>query len=96
MEGESRSTRILYYWGPALLPDDEATVDVLGRYASIDEPAILTLGFGQGRVFLIGTHPEIEEDDDRDGTDFADELNDEGTDWDLMRNAVDWCLGVED
>ena len=95
LEGEGRSTQILYYWGPALLPDDEGTVDVLGRYATIQEPAMIALEYGQGRVFLVGTHPEIEEDSDRDGTDFADELDDEGTDWDLMRNATRWCLRIE-
>jgi glutamine amidotransferase-like uncharacterized protein len=96
MEGEPRSTQILYYWGPALLPDDESIVDVLGRYSSIDEPAILALSYGRGRVFLIGTHPEIEEDDDRDGTDFAEELNDQGTDWDLMQRATLWCLKLDE
>ena len=45
-----------------------------------------------GRVFLIGTHPEIEEDSDRDGVSTADELDERGSDWDLMKNATLWYL----
>ena len=87
------SSWILYFWGPALLPDDGAEVTVLGRYEAIDRPAMLACEYGRGRVFLIGTHPEIEEDSDRDGVAECDELDDRGTDWDLMRAAADWCLG---
>jgi hypothetical protein len=45
-----------------------------------------------GRAFLIGTHPEIEEDSDRDGVAECDELDDHGSGWDLMRAATRWCL----
>lgn len=86
------SAWILYYWGPALMPDADADVDTLGTYAVIDEPAILALEYGSGRVFLIGTHPEIEEDSDRDGVTECDELDDRGSDWDLMSKATAWCL----
>jgi len=87
------SSWILYFWGPALLPDDGAEVTILGRYEAIDRPAMLSCEYGRGRVFLIGAHPEIEEDSDRDGVAECDELEDRGTDWELMRSAVDWCLG---
>jgi len=86
------SSWILYFWGPALLPDDGAAVDILGLYEAIDRPAMLTAEYGQGRVFLIGAHPEIEEDSDRDGVSECDELEDRGTDWELMRAATRWCL----
>ena len=89
---EPDSAWILYYWGPALLPDADVDVDTLGKYDVIDEPAILALQYGSGRVFLIGTHPEIEEDSDRDGVTECDELDDRGSDWELMRNATHWCL----
>jgi len=85
---------ILYYWGPALIPADTSEVVVLGRYSLGNLPAILAFSFGQGRVFLIGTHPEIEEDDTRDSVTIADELDDSGTDWELMKNAALWCLKV--
>jgi biotin--protein ligase len=87
------SSWILYFWGPALLPDDGADVTILGLYDTIDQPAMLATEYGRGRVFLIGTHPEIEEDSDRDSVAECDELDDQGTDWELMRSAADWCLG---
>jgi glutamine amidotransferase-like uncharacterized protein len=87
------SSWILYFWGPALLPDDTAEVAVLGQYAAIAQPAMLATVYGRGRVFLIGTHPEIEEDSDRDGVAECDELADRGSDWELMKKAASWCLG---
>jgi glutamine amidotransferase-like uncharacterized protein len=86
------SAWILYYWGPALMPEADADVDTLGKYDIIGEPAIIALEYGSGRVFLIGTHPEIEEDSDRDGVTECDELDDRGSDWGLTNKATSWCL----
>jgi glutamine amidotransferase-like uncharacterized protein len=83
---------VLYYWGPALLPEEDSGVSILGRYDVTGHPAILAFEYGSGRVFLIGTHPEIEEDSNRDGVEFAEELDDRGSDWELMRSATLWCL----
>ncbi len=83
---------ILYYWGPAFFPDTNATVDILGTYNSGGDAALCAFSYGEGRVFLTGPHPEFEEDDDRDGTDFAEECDDRGTDWELMKKAARWCL----
>lgn len=94
---------ILYYWGPVLKPNT-SEVTVLGNYNAVDQPAIIAFEYDKGRVFITGTHPEIEEDSDRDGVVFADtvingtiypgedKLDDKGSDWDLMQNAVIWCL----
>lgn len=93
---------ILYYWGPVLKPNS-ADITILGKYNAVNQPAMLAFGYGKGRVFITGTHPEIEEDSDRDGVVFTDtvrngtrylgedKLNDRGSDWDLMKNAVLWC-----
>jgi len=91
-KAEPASERILYYWGPTLAPDTGVEVSILGRYEGVDEPAIVAFGYGEGRVFLVGTHPEIEEDSNRDGVDFGDELDDQGSEWDLMKQATLWCL----
>jgi glutamine amidotransferase-like uncharacterized protein len=87
------SMSMLYYWGPALIPDDDASVEVLGRYSITDQPAIVAFNCGQGRVLLVGAHPEIEEGDARDGVAFGDELSDPESEWDLMRNVVLWMVG---
>lgn len=92
-QSEPDSAWILYYWGPVLIPDKTDSVTILGRYEKGNkEPAMLAFDYGSGRVFLIGTHPEFEEDSDRDGVDFADEFDDKGSDWELMKKAVLWCL----
>ncbi|MCD4693182.1 MAG: hypothetical protein K8R79_09720 [Calditrichales bacterium] len=92
-QSEPEFTWILYYSGPVLLPDKDANVTILGRYdRGNKDPAILAFDYGKGRVFLIGTHPEIEEDSGRDGVDWGDELDDQGSDWDLMKKAAEWCL----
>jgi glutamine amidotransferase-like uncharacterized protein len=84
---------MLYYWGPRLIPTPGADVDVLGVYVGCGDPAMVAFEYGAGRVFLIGPVPDIEEDSDRDGTDFAEEFDDRGSDWDLMRRAALWCRG---
>lgn len=86
------SSWMLYYWGPILLPNRDANVTILGKYDKVNQPMMLAFDYGLGRVFLIGTHPEIEEDSERDGVIFADELDDRGSDWELMRKAVFWCV----
>lgn len=83
---------ILYYWGPALLPDPGTDVEVLGRYAVVDLPCMIACEYGQGRVFITGAHPEIEENSDRDSTDACSELDDRESDWDCMKRAAAWCL----
>ncbi|MEW6113492.1 MAG: BPL-N domain-containing protein, partial [Thermodesulfobacteriota bacterium] len=85
---------MLYYWGPALIPNTDAEVVQLARFGATGRPAMIAFGYGLGRVFLVATHPEIEEDDDRDRVDFADELDDQGSDWGVVREAVLWILGT--
>ena len=90
---ETESAWIMYCYGPKLLPDDTADVDVLGTYDIGGQPAMIAFEYGSGRVFIIGTHPEIEEDSERDGITFGDNFDDQGSDWALMRKAAYWCLG---
>jgi len=91
-QSEPNSSWMLYYWGPVLKPNNDASITILGKYDRGNQPAMLIFDYGFGRVFLIGTHPEIEEDSERDGVAFADELDDQGSDWELMKKAVLWCL----
>jgi glutamine amidotransferase-like uncharacterized protein len=83
---------IMYCYGPVFIPDQDVDIDILGRYEIGNQPAMIAFEYGIGRVFIIGTHPEFEEDSDRDGIDFSDLYDDRGSDWDLMKNATLWCL----
>jgi len=89
---EPDSIWILYYWGPALTPDLGCDATILADYEKVNLPAMLAFEYGDGRVFLVGVHPEFEEDSDRDGVTLADELDDRGSEWEMMKRAVLWCL----
>ncbi len=85
----------MLYWGGCFYNsyantefDTVATFD--GYY---DKTAIIKFTYGNGRVLLISPHLEIEEDSDRDYTDVAQELDDNGSDWNFLWSATDWLLG---
>ncbi len=92
-QSETDTTWILYCYGPMFSPDDGADIVILGQYDIGGQPAVAAFEYGLGRVFIIGAHPEFEEDRDRDGFPADDGYDDMGSDWDLMKNAVLWCLG---
>lgn len=82
----------IFYWvGPKFIPENPSEVEILGKYDLGNYPAILAFEYGSGRVFIIGTHPEFEEDSNRDGFTQDSTLNDMGSDWELMGNATRWC-----
>jgi len=91
-ESEQDSVWIQYCYGPMLLPNDNANIEILGEYEIGDNPSIIAFKYGHGRVFIIGTHPEFEENSERDGYPPEDNMDDLGSDWDLMKRATDWCL----
>ena len=91
-QSEQDSLWIAYCYGPVFLPNQGANVDILGKYEVGDKPVIIAFEYGLGNVFIIGTHPEFEENSDRDGFAPLDEMDDRGSDWDLMRKAAEWCI----
>lgn len=83
----------LYFGGPAFYPDPDENVDTLATWDQFNEhPAIIALQYGQGRVLLVGPHPEIEENSRRDGNQFASELSDPETEWGMLWQYMDWVL----
>ena len=62
----------------------------LAEYNLVDKIAITANIYGDGRVFLISPHPEVEEDTNRDGSEPFSEYEDEGSDWPLLYNAIEW------
>lgn len=92
---EPSTEYILYYGGAAYYPDEGQEMNVICTYDSFnDDPAIINFNYGDGNVVLIGPHPEIEEDSIRDGVIFGDNLEDLGTDWNIMWTCMDWLLGL--
>jgi glutamine amidotransferase-like uncharacterized protein len=93
---EAPEKMTMFYMGGCyieLASNDSATI--LGNYNVTGKAAILACEYGQGRVFVSGTHPEIEESSDRDGCQYPnpeDEPTDPESDWPLLREAVKWLL----
>ena len=91
---------VLYYGEPYFVAHPGQEMQVFASWIvpsnpQIDgRPGIIGFNYGIGRVFLVGPHPEIDEDDSRDGTDFGEELSDglDGSDWPFIWTGVDWVL----
>ncbi|WP_456406359.1 BPL-N domain-containing protein [Caldithrix abyssi] len=85
---------MLYYGGPYFVGHENFSFDTIGAWDAYSNlPGAINFTYGSGRVLLLGPHPEIEEDDDRDSTAFAQELDDAGSDWPFLWSAIDWLLG---
>jgi glutamine amidotransferase-like uncharacterized protein len=86
---------VMYCYGPQLEPDAGSQVAMLANYSLVHTGAMAAFGYGEGRVFCVGAHPEFEEDSDRDGVNVGDPYDDRGSDWPFMKRAVEWCLKEE-
>lgn len=53
------SIEMWYFDGPCFTGLDEEKVDVLARYRSNGEAAVISFNLGRGRVLLSGPHPEL-------------------------------------
>ncbi|MER3329017.1 MAG: T9SS type A sorting domain-containing protein, partial [Candidatus Kapaibacterium sp.] len=70
-------------------------VDTIATWNSADNtPAIINFEYGNGRVLLLGPHLEVEESDDRDGTEFAAELDDIESDWAILESGFKWLTNT--
>lgn len=84
---------MLYYGGSVFKPYAGTKCDTIATFDGyFNKPAIVSFDYGTGRVLLIAPHPEIEEDDPRDGVNVAKELNDNGSDWPFLCAATDWLF----
>ncbi len=91
---ESENEDMLYWGGSIFSPYSNTVFDTIATFDGYyNRPAIINFNYGNGRVLLISPHPEIEEDSDRDKTNVAQELNDNGSDWNFLWAATDWLLG---
>lgn len=91
-QAEPDTTWICYCYGPIFLPYEGAELEILGRYNIGGQPSMAAFEYGKGRVFIIGTHPEFEENSERDGFPAVEKMNDYGSDWNMMKKAAQWCL----
>ena len=88
----NKEESILLYGGGHFAPAAGQEMDIVATYERTGNPAGITFSYGKGRVVLFGVHPEIEEDDRRDGVGFAAQFDDEGSDWPFMKRALSWAV----
>jgi len=80
------------YWGGCRF--EGGSYSTLATYDEVDdEPAAITCTYGSGRVVLFGPHPEIDENSDRDGSDWASVFYDHGSEWPWLWTTMDWLMG---
>ncbi|PKL80137.1 MAG: hypothetical protein CVV25_05315 [Ignavibacteriae bacterium HGW-Ignavibacteriae-4] len=90
-KNNSDKISVLYYGGPILTPNPGVEIDTIATWNSAgNTPAIINFEYEKGRVLLLGPHLEVEESDDRDGTEFAAELDDIESDWELFESGFEW------
>lgn len=85
------SISTLYYGGPIFTPNPGVEVNTVATWDEANNTAaIINFEYQKGRVLLLGPHLEIEEDDDRDGTNFASTLADQESDWASLWSCYQW------
>lgn len=95
---EPPTESVLYYGEPVFEANSGQPIENLaywnvpGTSWAHKKPAIIAFPYENGRVILFGPHPEIEENSERDGNSFGEELDDEGSDWPLLWTSFDWLL----
>jgi glutamine amidotransferase-like uncharacterized protein len=92
LSDEPNEHRVMYYGGPFFVLDNPEDAQTLATYSVNDEPAMIALGFHEGRAFLSGPHAEWEEDSERDGIDQFDIYDDEGSEWPMMLSVSLWLV----
>jgi glutamine amidotransferase-like uncharacterized protein len=87
-----RSLSVLFWTGRYFVADEGEDMIVIGTYGHNGLPAMIATKYGSGCVFLSSPEPEYEENSDRDGTDYKDDLDDPDSEWPLMLAVSQWML----
>ncbi len=89
------STLTMMQWeGIYFIPDDNPPMINVSYWTGSDRASQIAYQYGNGCVFLSGCHPELEEDSDRDGSDYFDHHEDPETDWPLMLQVSKWLVNA--
>jgi hypothetical protein len=83
---------VLYRLTRYFVPTEGQEMIPIGRFAVNDGVGMLACHYGTGCVFMSGLDPEFEENSDRDGTDFRDDLDDPDSEWPLMFEISRWLI----
>jgi hypothetical protein len=88
----------MYYGGPYFETEGMEGITTLATYSYNGMPAMIAFEYGEGngRVFLTGPHPEWEEDSYRDGSLWDNNLDENGSEWELCKTVSLWLASVTD
>lgn len=86
------SFQTMYFEGPEFLVDESLPAITIARYNANNLIAAMGFESGPGRVAACSFNPEIEENDDRDGTSFGSDLVDPESEWFFLQTLVAYCF----
>ncbi|MFW9956374.1 MAG: BPL-N domain-containing protein [Candidatus Thorarchaeota archaeon] len=89
---EPTSYTMLYKNSGYFSTDDWTGVTTVSTYQDTGNPSMIVFQYGDGKLFLSGPHPEFEEGDLRDETDYFDQLQDPDSEWPFMLKICMWLL----
>jgi len=88
--GQSTTLTSSYMGGGKYVPDEGQNMSTLATYEGTSDTALMCSEFGTGTICFSTTHVELEENSERDGTDYFDYLNDPDSEWNLMKAISVW------
>lgn len=92
MKDFQKTFRIVLFGGPSFhyTPDEakQKQIGVMMEFQKLHEPAMITLHYGAGRVFLSGPHLEVEEN----RTDWGPEYFDPESEWPILERVTHFLL----
>ncbi len=94
-KNEPAERSVLYFGGTSFHPYDNSSINIIATYNELNNlPAAINFNYGNGKVVLIGPHPEIDEESDRDNSSEISGLTDgaDGSDWPWLSSVIDWIL----
>ena len=90
--GSSTAFETMYNEGPEFLVEESLPIITIARYTANNLIAAMGFEYGPGRVAVASFNPEIEENDDRDGTNFGSDLVDPDSEWFFLQTLVAYCF----
>ncbi|MFW9979688.1 MAG: BPL-N domain-containing protein [Candidatus Thorarchaeota archaeon] len=82
----------MYYASQYFAPRIGFAVHTIATYDHNGGAGMVAFEYENGSVFLSSPHPEYEEMNDRDDTDFGSDLDDPDSEWELLLEVSKWLI----
>jgi glutamine amidotransferase-like uncharacterized protein len=94
LSGEPDSYSVYYKNSGYFEAENMTGIIPICSYENSSYCCMIAFESGEGRVFLTSPHPEYEEGNLNDGTDYFDRLNDPDSEWPFMLKIALWLLQI--